>query len=67
MVNINFDHEYPRIAITPSMLYAYACMRGKSGLQGDPVHSALYPVPKRWTGVGRVIIPMVKERGSMDE
>ncbi|KAE8444429.1 hypothetical protein EG329_000520 [Mollisiaceae sp. DMI_Dod_QoI] len=67
VTRINFDKEYPRIAMTPSMLYTYASMRGRSSLQGDPVHSALYPVPKRWLGAGRVIIPMVKERGSMDE
>ncbi|CZR52777.1 uncharacterized protein PAC_02654 [Phialocephala subalpina] len=60
------DREYPRVPVTPSMLGTYALMRGSAGLIGDPMHHALYPVPKRNWGTGRIKIPMFKGKQSWE-
>jgi hypothetical protein len=64
---IDLDRYYPRVAMTPSMLYTHASMRGKCDREGDPVHYALFPALKRSWGAGQIWIPMIEERGSMEE
>ncbi|KAH7407398.1 hypothetical protein BKA64DRAFT_666481 [Cadophora sp. MPI-SDFR-AT-0126] len=43
----DLDRRFPRIAVSPSMLYAYSLIQAKDTVQNDPLHSALYAHPNR--------------------
>ncbi|KAF8852678.1 hypothetical protein BDZ45DRAFT_98707 [Acephala macrosclerotiorum] len=63
---VYLDQLSPRVPVTPSMLASYSIMRGSAGLASDPLHHALFPVPKRSWGVSRVKIPMFREKQSFE-
>ncbi|KAF4628127.1 hypothetical protein G7Y89_g10027 [Cudoniella acicularis] len=58
---------HPRIPVTASTLYAYAHMRGKTNQQCDPLHQALFPTPSRTFQQGRLMLPLILKRESMEE
>jgi hypothetical protein len=56
-----------RVAITPSMLFAYAHMRGPDQHYFDPLLHALYPTPNRYLDQERTVISSIENSDSLDE
>jgi hypothetical protein len=59
--------RHPRVAVTPSMLYAYAHLRGAKSQHVDPLHHALYPASRRNTFPHRMWIPPILKSSSIEE
>ena len=62
----DLDRRFPRIAISPSMLYAYSLIQAKDTVQNDPLHSALYAYPSRsFDDQRRLQLELVSRRHSI--
>lgn len=62
----NLAASHPRVGMTPSMLYAYAHVRGLAELRTDPVYQALFPGASREIFTQRVQIPRINGIRSME-
>ncbi|PBP23741.1 hypothetical protein BUE80_DR005381 [Diplocarpon rosae] len=64
---LDLDQQFPRIPVTPSMLYTHAHMRGFNPIIDDPLHSSVYIHPIRAFCTGRVQLALVSRRHSIAE
>ncbi|KAE9375744.1 hypothetical protein N431DRAFT_334045 [Stipitochalara longipes BDJ] len=55
-----------RVAITPSMLFTYAHMRGRNQHYFDPLHHALYPAFDRYLFAHRMWLPPIARSTSLE-
>ncbi|KAG4431189.1 hypothetical protein IFR05_013334 [Cadophora sp. M221] len=63
----DLDRRFPRIAVSPSMLYTYTLMRAQNTVQNDPLHSALYTHPSRsYHDQRRMKLELVARRHSIE-
>ncbi|KAH6721970.1 hypothetical protein BKA61DRAFT_729394 [Leptodontidium sp. MPI-SDFR-AT-0119] len=63
----DLDRRFPRIAVSPSMLYTYSLLRAKETVQSDPLHSALYTHPSRsYHDQRRMRLELVARRHSIE-
>ncbi|KAI6714702.1 hypothetical protein JHW43_002783 [Diplocarpon mali] len=64
---LDLDQRFPRVPVTPSMLYTYAHMRGLNTIRDDPLHGSLYIHPNRVLSTRRLHLVLVSRRNSIAE